>query len=748
MHTAIRHSFAARPFAAAAVTAALGAATTLANADTIRHMADTYLKSDGTQFIDTGIYVTTNMCLEAEFEPELDSTSNRFLFGSYGAGSDMTYGIFIHQSQGIKFCAGTYANGDWIQTDNHGVITAPARYKATYNMTERTILLYAEDSWQFNNSGNKMKGFGSAANNCTLGIFGNHESPTSASMLFKGKLYSLRIHDNGELAHDFVPYGRGAVTGLLDRCTGKVHVNTQSGANPFVLGTDDGFLRSNRLKRGGQFLDTGYTVTPDTKIEVDFSMADILTGQQRIFGADKGTGLCCGFYIEGANTSEVTDTTKKYFKWAFQDDAAGGQATGVAVDSSRRTFTLDAPNRSVTLAKANGAVEYSGTIGTTFTKNGYTTLRLFGNAVDNGAGVVALTNGASVKIYRMRIWNGGTLVRDYTPRVIGAYDGLYDNVQRKLDYCDLSGTSNTGKYRHTTGGAVEAETLRSDFPADAYLESTGSQTIDTGCLLSLQSKLEMDASLLDFGGTAFLFGTGAGVGNNGLYHQNGSARSLSMLVYNGSASTWPWLANNILPTRVRVAMDFANAQGVMTTPNSQTTPFTLPSGSLGDTGKLQVMGVPGAFASMRLYAFKIYEGGNLVHDYVPCSQGGVAGVWDLVAKEFRANSRTADGSGFTVCGAGVNGSGMAFMEQPQGCRLLRGESTTLSAFAPGAVCYQWFRNGELVEGATGRTLEVAFGTTDTTDTYQCVANYNIFGYAVSAEAQVENIPGATVMTIR
>ena len=750
MHKSIRHSFAARHFAAATAAAALGAAfAPSSEADTIRHMADTYLKSDGTQFIDTGIRVSTNMCFEAEFEPELDSTSNRFLFGSYGAGSDMTYGIFMHLSAGMKFCGGTYGSEIWPPIAP-GAVTAPARYKATYNMTERTVLLYTEDSWQFNNGGNQMLSFGSATNNCTLGIFGNHESPTSASMLFKGKLYSLRILDDGKLAHDFVPYGRGAVTGLLDRCTGKVHVNTQSGANPFVLGTDDGFLRSNRLKRGGQFLDTGYTVTPDTKIEVDFSMADILTGQQRIFGADRGTGLCCGLYIEGADTSEVNDTTPKYFKWAFQDDTGSGQATGVRVDASRRTFTLDAPNRSVTLAKANGAVEYSGTIGTTFTKNGYTTLRLFGNAADNGAGVVT-TNAASVKIYRVRIWNGGTLVRDYTPRVIGAYDGLYENVknvQGKLDYCDLSGTSNIGKYRLTTGGAVEAETLTTsgiiDFPADAYLESTGGQTIDTDCLLSLQSKLEIDASLLDFGGTTYLFGTG----NNGLYHQNGSTRSLSMLVYDGSASTYKWLANNILPTRVRVAMDFANAQGVMTTPNNQTTPFTLPTGSLGDTGKLQVMGVSGAFASMRLYSFKIYEGDELVHDYVPCAQGGVAGVWDLVAKEFRANSRTADGSGFTVCGAGVNGSGMAFMEQPQGCRLLSGESTTLSAFAPGAVCYQWFRNGELVEGATGRTLEVAFGTNDTTDTYQCVANYNIFGYAVSAEAQVANVPGATTIIMR
>lgn len=56
MQKAIRHSFAARHFAAAAAAAALGAAFAPGSeADTIRHMADTYLKSDGTQFIDTGL---------------------------------------------------------------------------------------------------------------------------------------------------------------------------------------------------------------------------------------------------------------------------------------------------------------------------------------------------------------------------------------------------------------------------------------------------------------------------------------------------------------------------------------------------------------------------------------------------------------------------------------------------------------------------------------------------------------------
>ncbi len=53
-----------------------------------------------------------------------------------------------------------------------------------------------------------------------------------------------------------------------------------------------------------------------------------------------------------------------------------------------------------------------------------------------------------------------------------------------------------------------------------------------------------------------------------------------------------------------------------------------------------------------------------------------------------------------------------------------------------------------MEGATGRTLEVAYGEGGTTDTYQCVSYYELFGYGTSAEAQVENLPSGTVMTVR
>ena len=154
-------------------------------------------------------------------------------------------------------------------------------------------------------------------------------------------------------------------------------------------------------------------------------------------------------------------------------------------------------------------------------------------------------------------------------------------------------------------------------------------------------------------------------------------------------------------------------------------------------------------ATMRLYGFDVYEDDALVHSFTPTMQGGVAGLWDSVEKKFYGNAATADCSGFSLHGAGANGSGPVFVEQPQNGSISRDGSLTLSAYAPGASGYLWLKNGEIVEGVTGRTLEVAYGRGGKTDEYRCIAHYgDIFGYGVSETAEVLSTPSAFVLLVR
>ena len=710
----------------------------------IRHMSDTYLQSDCSQIIDTGFLATTNMRIEVVFEP-IVTNGTRYLFGSAANNansSPMKYGFYVQQGES-KFAAGTGAGVNW-GDGWYNANTKPTRshFTVVYDCPKRTAELWSGDTRVWNKTDMVTPGF--ETNTCTVTLFGNHQAVTTFGDFFGGKVYSFRLFDKGTLIRDMIPYGRGAVTGMLDRCSGKVYTNMKSDGRPFVLGTGDGYVRSNRAKWGGQFLDTGYCVNPQTKIEVDFAMMDVTTGSQYVWGAHTVAGICSGFYVNGS----------KQFAWAFQDDQGNWQNTGLAADGARHTFTLDAPNATVALTDTTGATNYSAQMSTAFTKTAGTSLRIFGSSFTNQTGVVGVNCPASVRIYGMKIWNGATLVRDYVPRVVDNVEGLYDTVNGTFAIADPAAVDNSdnGKFRLTGGGDIVCTASAGSLAAnmDSYLESFGSQGIDTGFALSRKLRLEIDFAMNFVGGTQYLFGNAS---TYGLFCQRQTnVRKFALVHANASNGTgWPTINDSkALPVRYRAVMDLKDAKWRFTYPSgtASSNTLSLPSTITATENLWFFCRQSGQMTNMRLYSFAVYEDNVLVHRYTPCVESGVAGVWDSVDKQFLANSKTADGKGFEFHGAGVDGGGMVFTEQPQGGRLSRGHTLTLTAFAPGAAGYQWLKNGEIVEGATGRTLEATYGEGGTTDTYQCISYYALFGYGASEAAQVENLRSGTTVMLR
>ena len=709
----------------------------------IRHMADTYLQSDGSQVIDLGILATTNMRYEAVFEPTL-TNGTRYLFGSAATqttSSPMKYGLYV-QVGNISFASGTGAGVNW-GAGWHGMgKVSYSHYRAVYDCSKRTAELWSGETRIWNTTGLLTPGF--ETNTCTVTLFCNHQAPTIYGDFFGGKVYSFKLYDRDTLIRDLVPYGRGAVTGMLDRCSGKVYTNVRSAGHPFVLGTDDGYIRSDRTKWSGQWLDTGYCANPQTKIEVDFALQDVMTAQQRIFGADTVNGLGISLYVSGG----------KKFGWCCCDDPPVWHDTTVPADGTRRKAVIDVQNAKITFSHG-GVTEYEGEIDpSACTRAATTSLRLFGGVYTNGTGTVMANCGSSTRIYGVRIWNGETLVRDYKPRIVENSEGLYDAVNGTFSIADPSAIDNSdnGKYGLTAGGDVECTAPNGTLSAnmDSYLESFGGQVIDAGFALSRKLRLEIDFAMKFLGGTQYLFGDTA---TYGLFCQRQTnVRKFALVHVNASnGKDWPTINDSkALPVRYRAVMDFKDAKWSFTYPSGTVSSksFSLPSTITATENLWFFCRNGGTMTNMRLYSFAVYEDNVLVHRYTPCVESGVAGVWDSVDRRFLANSRTADGKGFAFHGAGVDGGGMVFAEHPQGGRLSRGRTLTLTAFAPGAAGYQWLKNGVIVEGATGRTLEVAYGEGGTTDTYQCVSYYELFGYGTSEVAQVENLPSGTVVIIR
>ena len=728
----------------------LALGTALADGGTvIRQLADTYLQSDGTQYIDLDYYANPNTRVEITFEP-ITTNSTRYIFGSaWSDVSDFQEGLYV-QNGNLQFvCGDVWGSSFGLGT---GIKATRSRFTAILDIKGSQATLKSGDSQVW------TKAIGSTrtkTDNLSMQVFACRHTASVVKDHMGMKLYAMTIYDDDMLVRDLVPYGRGAVTGLLDRVSGKVF--TKASGNDFVLGTDDAYIASDRTKNGGQWLDTGFRPGPNTKIEVDFACLDAVTVQQRVFSTQGGEhdGLAVALYVNGG----------KSFAYTSQDNTGTGwwRATGVPADTERHVFTLDNPNSTVALTDALGNTLFTEAMTSTRTKTDPFTLRLFGGIETNGTSGVKFNNAGSVRIYGCKIWDDGTLVRDYSPRIQDNIAGLYDAVNGTFTSIDPSNKT----YALRAGGAIECTSATgqdASVNGDAYLEGTGSQYLVTDYYNNEGTKVEIDFAPNQLGGTKYWFGGVASSTwntphNFGLYYQRGTGNSAgteNLVVRYWTSSSETKTSNLSKSTDIARYKAVADIPGKKTTlysngiqlKDNTVSNFASPTTNTMPLCIMYAQNQGNGIAIGRLYSFAIYENGALMRSYTPTMQGGVAGLWDSVNKTFIANVNTADGSGFTLHGAGTGGSGMAFTEHPQSCSVKYGESATLSAFAPGAVGYLWLKNGEIIEGATGRTLEVAHSKGGRTDTYQCLAHYNLFGYGLSNTASIENVPKGMVISFK
>jgi hypothetical protein len=140
---------------------------------------------------------------------------------------------------------------------------------------------------------------------------------------------------------------------------------------------------------------------------------------------------------------------------------------------------------------------------------------------------------------------------------------------------------------------------------------------------------------------------------------------------------------------------------------------------------------------------------------LPYSSGGVVGLYDTVTGEIVSN-----GSSFTFGGAGQDhGQLKAYIKPGYSDSLNYGETTQLTAYAPGASSYRWLRDGQPIADGTDGVLAVEWARggmkTDNgyVHTYQAIAVFNDF-YGISREseptevARVTSLPRGTVILFK
>lgn len=646
---------------------------------------DGYMESDGSQGVNTRFFTQPNMKIEVDFRYMdasnktyqqrifgMDSTNPMVSFYINGSGNFSFGGgdVFVACSLGqkadelrhkaiIDYASGKYVFVTGVTTNHALTINSASRDKTA----TRPIALFA-------NTGKNH------------GAFFNSGSKT--------RIYRARFWDGtGKLVHDYVPRIVDGFKGFRDLVDGE-----------FVAA--DGGASAPALKAGGRvvsevgdpyvegwfgpYFDTGYCFTPKTRIDADFAFLD-RTQQQFVFesGGNETSRIVCRMYVSSGYN----------YSWACQDQTGNWTGTDVLIaTNSRRRVSIDAKNRKVSFSTAN-FTNYTANIADSvpITKTCTATTKIFCDAVSGKS------NLAAMRLYGFKIYEDDLLVRDYVPIIVNGAGALYD-------LCTKTALVSANAKSFTYGGRITDH---------AYLESDGTQGILTDYYPNPKSKIVVDFQMTEVVGQKRPFGV-VNAFSAELYI-DGSAVGSGSFAF-GLGDSWLKSAVKAADLRRHVAtLDAAAKTYRLTTGgniadlagtygNACTKTANSPLGLFCKSDGTGV--VTGTLAKMRLYSARIYEDGKLIHEYLPYKEGEVVGLYDTqTGKIFTDAKKSATPFGYG--GMGVEGSAGELLVKPaSSCKLEYGETTTLKAYAPGAIAYRWTKNGKVIEGATGATFAPAW----------------------------------------
>ena len=395
-----------------------------------------------------------------------------------------------------------------------------------------------------------------------------------------------------------------------------------------ALAAEDAYVESN----GSQGINTGCLMTPDTRWEVDFQLTATTPLQGRIVGGDNvNPNFFVSCYINGGGNFSfgAGDTFQAY-------------STAIAVDTARHTAILDCPAKKMFYINAAGVTNWTGMIAVACTKTATVPLVLCATA--NSTNVTSITSCSSVKIYGFKVYEQGVIAHDFKPCLEAGVPGLRDAVTGAFVKDDRAGAAALAY-----GGDIEAH-------EDGYVESAGGQCVNSRYFMNPGTKVQIDYALTD-----------ATVNSQWrLVGADGSGCNAYSAVYIGGGGVSFGTGDTFTGHGTQIAPDLLRHTCVIDSPNNKyyfvtgvTTNWT---GTIASTRTKTAVHPMGIFADCintvgtaynqsakaKIYRVKFWTDGGLVHDYLPCVQGGVAGFKDRVDGEFVTSGGLASGGDITA----------------------------------------------------------------------------------------------------
>ena len=359
---------------------------------------------------------------------------------------------------------------------------------------------------------------------------------------------------------------------------------------------------------GTQYIDTGIKASKTLKVEADIDVSPA-----------SGWVMILGDYTSGSYFSWWRQNTTIYAYYGSNNKTLA-ELTGKRKYISNNTnniWSIDTSQITVTPNSSD------------FSKNG-NNLYLF--SVNNGGNY----NKASMKLYSCKIYDNGTLVRDFIParRISDGKAGLWDKVNLKF-YTDENGGNFTAGAEKTVIAAIGT-------PIE-YIQSSGTQYIDSNFIPKATTRTIMKAEPMAWSAWSAFFGTRNATSPTASQAYNAAipATTLYRSDYFGSSLTaeTPTVMQITNIDKNKNICSFNNIMitNTSSTVNATTNMFLL---ALNDVGTAKY------FLSAKLYSCQIYDGNTLVRDFIPVkTTTNIYGLWDKINKVFYKNAGTGTFTG-------------------------------------------------------------------------------------------------------
>ena len=385
-----------------------------------------YIESNGTQYIDTGVYPNENIHCIVDFQYPSVPGFGCAVIGGWDSNKGMLFGVNTYN---FRFAFGTSA---WAG----GTVAADTNRHTVYMNDEN-------GNGRINNTvlANHSNVVSLTNTDRTLYLFGSNGGASKSTC----KIFSCKIYDGTTLIRDYIPaIDSNNVACMYEAVSGKLHYN--DGTSKFTAGSatgqavilgsfarriEKGYVGTNTFlytaldyieSTGTQYIDTGIVPKSTTRMIYDFANTNNSQNNRVGWGSSGSQeAFECGSTLSEAKFVALVSSNTTY-TWLGN------------VDLNRHIF--DISNQAI---KFDNVSYGTGNIGNTAT-TGQTIFLFALHAEWETTPQYTMT-----KLYSCKIYDGDTLVRDFTPAMDGNNVAcLYEQVEGRLYYNQGTGAFTAG----------------------------------------------------------------------------------------------------------------------------------------------------------------------------------------------------------------------------------------------------------------------------------------------------------------